>query len=500
MTDCLLINPGGQQAIFQGLAATATALEPPIWARLIASYLRLKKLPAHILDAEALGLAPHAVAHLAEGYKPRLITIVVHGSQPQASSQKMPATTDTVKALKEAMPDVPVLLIGGHIAALPLQSLQETGADYVCTGEGAVTTYELAWRLKNKHGPAARGLMWLENGEPCMTSYAPNVQDLDGEMPGGCWDLLPMKSYRSYGHHGWTNGGERQPYATLYSSLGCPFRCGFCAIQSPFRRGDELMFNGKANSYRMWSADTIIKEIDTLVETYGVKNIRFNDEMFVLKPSHVNAICDRIIERYGDRLNLWCYGRVDHCREEFLDKLRVAGFKWLCLGVEAASPDVRDGVEKDEYGIEDIIETVARVKNHGINIVGNFIAGLPSDTHESMQQTLDLALELMPEYFNLYACVAMPGSPLWTDKIAAGWQPPKNWLAWSFHSYEHEPLGTNTLTPAEVLAFRDRAYQRYMRDAGYLDMVRRKFGKAVADSVIATADVKLSRRLLEGIV
>src|SRR5689334_1122173 len=98
-------------------------------------------------------------------------------------------------------------------------------------------------------------------------------------MPGGCWDLLPMDKYRSYAHHAWTNNFESKPYASIYTSLGCPFRCSFCMIQSPFVEGDNLQFDGKANSYRLWSPAVVINEIETLVDKYGVKNIRIDDEM-----------------------------------------------------------------------------------------------------------------------------------------------------------------------------------------------------------------------------
>jgi len=315
------------------------------------------------------------------------VAVVVHGSQPSASTQKMPAATATVQALKYNQPDVPVILVGGHPAALPVKSLAESGADYVCTGEGPVFVYEI---YKSAHVSSVQ------------VTRTPNIMDLANEMPGGCWDMLPMGLYRSYAHHAWSNNFKRTPYASIYTSLGCPFSCSFCMIQSPFREGDKLTLKGKANSYRTWPASSVIAEIEELVERYNVTNIRINDEMFVLQPKHLESVCNAIAERYNDKLNLWCYGRADRVDQKSLDYLNKAGFKWLCLGIESASEYVRDGVSKSEYGPQQIFETCARIKRSGVNLIANYMFGLPDDTAETMKQTLDMALEVRSEYVNFY--------------------------------------------------------------------------------------------------
>lgn len=492
MADVILFNPGEPHNVFQGLhGGGLTAIEPPIWPRLIASYLRVKNISAFVVDAEAMGWDATTAARMASHLEPKLVCVVVHGAQPSASTQKMPAAAAAVKALHDRMPEVPVMLIGGHPAALPLKSLQETGADYVCTGEGPVTVYEFM-----KYGKkAARGLV---DREGTWTAPSPNVIDLDHDMPGDCWDLLPLPRYRSYAHHAWTNGFARTPYASIYTSLNCPYHCEFCMISSPFRNGDQLATRKDGvNLYRMWSAKSVMRELEVLVEVYNVKNIRINDEMFVLNPMHVESICRAISERYGDRLNLWSYGRVDCTKEKFLDQMQAAGFKWLCLGIESVSDDVRDGVAKGEYGRKEIVDTVRRVKAHGINIIANYMFGLPNDTFTSMNDTLNLALELKTEYVNMYAAVAFPGSKLWDDKIKDGWTPPSNWLAWSFHSYEHEPLGTKHLLPEEVLAFRDYAFKRYYNDKSYRTYVQAKFGERAITEIDFMLGHELKRRLLD---
>jgi len=500
-TDILFINPGNQREVYQELSEGLTAHDPPIWCRLLSSYVRKKGLGVEILDAETLGLSADQAAAQIANMNPALAVIVVHGHQPSASTQNMPAATATCRSLKANFPHIPVLIIGGHPAALPERTLMETGADFICTGEGPYTVWDLFQYIRSCGGRGSgvkdiKGLCFMGGTAPVKTQPAANVQNLDEEMPGGCWNLLPMDKYRAHNWHCFQEK-SRQPYASIYTSLNCPYSCDFCMIASPFRRGDELKVGPGINLYRAWSPEATIREIETLVENYGVTNIRFADEMFILNERHTLGICDKIIERgYGDTLNIWCYGRVDQTKEKFLEKLRRAGFKWICLGIESFSDHVRDGVDKNEYGLKDIMDTCARIQNHDINIIANYIFGLPDDTMETMQQTLDIAMELNAEFANFYCAVPYPGSKLYDIAIKEGWALPKSWIGYSFHAYEHLPLPTRTLSAGEVLRFRDEAFQKYFTNPSYLANVGRRFGHKVVDEIKTMAQKKLKRQLL----
>src|SRR4029077_14934138 len=139
-------------------------------------------------------------------------------------------------------------------------------------------------------------------------------------------------------------------------------------IQAPFKSGErEMGLREGVNSYRFWRPARVIQEIDLLVTRYGVRNIKFADEMFVLHPRHVIGICDAIIER-GYDLNIWAYARVDTVRDEMLDKLRRAGFSWLAFGIEAANEGVLTDVDK-RYRVDEVYATGRKVKAAGINVI-----------------------------------------------------------------------------------------------------------------------------------
>src|SRR5207249_1869902 len=102
--------------------------------------------------------------------------------------------------------------------------------------------------------------------------------------------------------------------------------------------------------------------------------------------------------------------------------LRAAGFRWLALGIESASKFVRDGVDKGRFQDDDIIKVVRKIQAAGINVIGNYIFGLPDDTRESMQATLDMAIEANCEFANFYSAMAYPGSKLYTLALEKGWK------------------------------------------------------------------------------
>jgi radical SAM superfamily enzyme YgiQ (UPF0313 family) len=496
--DLVLVNPGCRKQIYQALGTSLTAVENPVWAGLIATFVRQKGFSVQIVDAEAEDLTPEQAAERVLALKPRLVTVVIYGHQPSASTQNMTGASAFTSAIKDLSPDVKVLLLGGHVAALPARTLAEERCDYAAGDEGLHGVVDLLEALRASPDPdlrSVRGLVYRKDGGVVSNPASPLVMDVEREMPGVAWDLLPMKRYRAHNWH-CLGGLDRQPYAALYTTLGCPYHCSFCCIQAPFKGGEKALgLKDNVNSYRYWSPGRVIEEIDVLVKKYGVRNIKFADEMFVLNQRHVVGICDLIIER-GYDLNIWAYARVDTVKDGMLDKLKRAGFNWLALGIEAADQGVLADVDK-RYRVEEVYETVRKVKAAGISIIGNYIFGLPEDTAETMRKTLDLALDLKCEFGNFYSAMAYPGSSLYDDAVRLGWRLPEKWSGYSQHSVDTLPLPTKRLSAGEVLKFRDRAFLEYYTNPAYLAMIRGKFGDATVAHIRGMTAHTLERKHYE---
>ena len=496
--DLVLINPASRPGVYQSLGRELAAVENPVWAGLMAGFCRRFGVSVEVIDAEAEELSAADVAERVAYMRPALAAVVAYGHQPSASTQVMTAAGQTCTAIKAHTPDQPLMLVGGHVAALPERTLREEAGDYVAAGEGLHTLVGLVKALQSPVPvlAAVPGLWYRDNGMTRHTAGVPLVADLDRELPGIAWDLLPMSRYRAHNWH-CLDGSARQPYASIYTTLGCPYQCTFCCIQAPFKAGERAAgIHKAANTYRTWSPDHVLAQIDTLVNDYGVRNLKIADEMFVLNRRHVEGICDRLIARKYD-LNIWAYTRVDTLKPGMADRLRAAGFRWLAIGLEAGAERVRADVDKgfDQAAVVRVIDDIRRA---GIHIIANYIFGLPEDDMATMRATLDMATELNCEFANFYSAMAYPGSPLYDIAVRQGLPLPAAWTGYSQHSRDCLPLPTRYVTGREVLAFRDEAFRAYYTNPTYLDMVTRTFGQATAAHIQGMTAATLDRDLLAG--
>lgn len=484
--DVVLINPGSARQIMQTLADDYAAIEPPFWVAVIAGYLRNNGIEVAIIDANADNLNPEAVAKRVSEYDPLLTCVIVYGSHPSASTQNMTAAGSICAALKTHTASL-VALGGLHPSALPARTIAEEKVDFVIDGEGPITIRALLEKIKKSKNPdlsEIHGLWWRSGKNVLHTERYPVIKNLDDVMPMAAWDLLPMHKYRAHNWHCFQDIAARQPYAAVYTSLGCPYNCSFCCINAIF---------GKPG-IRFRSPDFVLRELKMLQTTYGVRNIKIVDELFVLRPEHYMGIVDGIIEN-DLKFNIWCYARVDTVKPDHLKRMKAAGINWLALGIESASENLRDSATKHLH-TNDIKDVVKQIQDAGISVIGNYIFGLPDETESTMQQTLDLALDLNCEYANFYCCMAYPGSRLYDEASASGAELPETWTGYSQLAYDTHPLPGKYLTAAEILRFRDKAFDEYFANPTYLGMVEKKFGLNALEHIKKMASKKLRRKIL----
>lgn len=502
MSKVCFVIPSSAKKAYQDLAKTYSAIEPPTWALLLAQSVRNKGHDPVILDFDAEPTTDEDAAEKIADTKPKLVIFVLYGQNPNSGTTMMIGASSLAKQLRTSHPNLKIGFIGSHASALPHEVIQYDYVDFAFINEGVYALFDLLDSDLKTDLDKIPGIWYKEYGLPRPSAPGRIVQtpDMDLIMPGYAWDLLPKDKYLldKYRAHYWhTNFLEegRTPFAAIYTSLGCSFGCNFCMINIVNRVSyAQDTVSSDSRGMRFWSPELMLKELEYLYEN-GIRTVRLTDEMFFLNKKYYVPILEGIIQR-GMKFNFWAYARVDSVRKDQLELFKNAGVNWLALGIEAGNPQVRLEIDKGRFKQVDIREVVQQIKDAGINVLGNYMFGFPEDTIETMQETLDLALELNCEHANFYAAMALPGSPLYLEAKKNNWELPQTFDEFAFLSYDCKPLRTKSLSGAEVLKFRDEAWQKYFTHKPFLELVESKFGIQSRQNVEEMSKINLKRKIL----
>ena len=356
MIDILFVHTNSSIQTFQSLSKYA-AIEPPIWAALLANSVRSLGVRVDILDCEALQLSTEESYNHIRDINPTLVCFVQFGQHPSASAQSMQGTHELLEMMDF---EFKTILVGLYPSALPRKTLEDEKCDFVCEGEGVDTLLGLFQSDLVNVSKVPR--LWYRDGDEIKFTHMTSIiGNLEEGLPGMAWDLLPsINNYRNAINVSMTNNNDRTPFASLYTSLGCPYKCDFCCINAPF---------GKS-TFRYWNPEFIITEFDKIA-SMGIRNIKIADEMFVLNKNHFLKVCDLIIER-GYDFNIWAYARIDTVKEQYLERLKRAGVNWLALGIESGNRKIRIDSAKGKFDEVDVVDVVKKIESFGIEVIGKY--------------------------------------------------------------------------------------------------------------------------------
>ena len=336
VTDILFVNANASQEIYQELGNQWSAIEPPIWAGMLASHVRTVGFNPEILDCEALQMTDDVAIHHIKRMDPRLVAFVIYGQQPSASSQNMAGAVRLAKLVKEE--GFKVLFVGGHVAALPKETLEKhPEIDFVCTGEGIYTISNLLFTNLKDNLNDVLGLGYRIEDEIFLNLPSPNVsqEDLSQHLPGMAWDLLPMKYYRTALWHSLTNNCERQPFASLYTSLNCPFSClrGDTKVNTIY---GDISIKELAEKYQtipVYTYDINKKEV-LIANAINIQKTGINKELVRVHfddGTHIDCTPDHkfLLLKYGGPQKTEEIGIE---AKDIKSKMRVRAFKKYTLG------------------------------------------------------------------------------------------------------------------------------------------------------------------------
>lgn len=324
-------------------------------------------------------------------------------------SESWPLVRDTIRALRSAFPEIPMVIGGEHPSALPELSLRQSGADVCVLGEGEDTVVELCDALQQGGSlDGVRGIAFLRDGELVRTPARPRIRAV-GELPRPAWHKVPLASYLD---NGLAYGIGRSRSMPILATRGCPYQCTFCS------------------SPQMWTTrwyarepDDVLDEMEWAVQTHGIDNFDFYDLTAILKQEWLIELCSKLLRR-GLRITWQIPSgtRSEALDGEVLPLLLRSGVQHIVYAPESGSPAVLQRIKK-RAKLERMKASMAAGARAGLSIKCNLIVGFPGETFEEAMETVHFCAELAKigvSDVNIGPFCPYPGSELFEQLARAG--------------------------------------------------------------------------------
>lgn len=452
----------------------------PQWLCYAASLVESAGFEVKVIDAPARKVELDEVIRKAEEFSPSLT--VVDTSTPSITNDA------TVAAKVRAATRSFVVLVGTHPSALPDETLMlNDSIDAVARREYEHTVLELARAIEkgNPDFAVLREIEGLSFRWDSKVVHNPNrdfFEDLDS---------LPFVSKVYKKHLNYTDyfyAHSKHPIVTLITGRGCPHHCVYCLYPQTF--------NGHKLRYR--SIKNVVDEIEYCLENFSdLKEIMFEDDTLTVNKKRACEFAEEILRR-GLKFQWSANSRAD-VDLETMKLLRKAGARLFCVGIESGEQAVLDAMKK-KITVERIRRFFSDVKKAGILVHGCFLVGNPGETKETLQKTLDLALELNPDTAQFFPIMVYPGTEAYNWARAEGFLTTEDYNQWLTPDGMHNcVLSRPGLTAAELVEFCDRARMKFYTRPSY---IARKFVQGLSDPQelkrLTRGALALSKHFLKG--
>ena len=441
-TTVFLVNPPASEFQRRGpireIIRNLFFNSPPLGLAYIAAVLEQDGRAVQILDAGVEGLTQAETVRKVVEANPRIVGIA-------ATTNLFSNALGLATRLRAELPSAFIVIGGPHGSSCPDEVMGFDVFDAVVVGEGEMTTRELVTAvLLGSDLNTIRGIVYRNGDEIISNPPRPLIKNLD-DLPLPARHLLSLHKYVPQ-----PNDGPYRPKLATVSSRGCPYQCTFC---------DHGTYGV---SYRSMSPERIVDEMEELVHRYGAQDIAFVDSLFMVSRERVQRIIDAIRER-GIKVHWTCTMRANIASRDIMREMKDAGCWRVRIGIESGSERIRQLIRK-EVKQEDIFQAVHAANDLGLHPKGFFMIGHPTETRESIMESVDLALSLPLTDITVQLNTPLPGSAQWKTADQHGHFISPDWTRYSFWEPVYIPSG---LTPQEL----DDLYRLFYRRFYYRPVV-----------------------------
>ncbi len=443
----------------------------PLWLAYCVGILEEQGYDVTFTDAPARGDTIEEI--LAQGQQLRPDLIVMDTSTPSIEHD-----IQVTEQLKQLLPDTFILLVGTHVSALAEETLlQSAFIDAAARREYESTVRELAsWLAAHKRRHADRndlrqikGLSFRKDDQIIHNPDRPYIEHLD-ELP---W---VSRVYKEHLHiEDYFNPNALYPMVTLITSRGCPFQCSFCVYPQTF--------TGRA--YRFRSIKDVINEIHFVIREFPeAKSIFFEDDTLTANKTRCLEFAEALI---AQKITFpWTANSRVNLDLETMLKIKEAGCRQLCVGFESGDPEVLKTMRKG-ITLDRMFQFTQDARTAGILIHGCFMLGFPGETRESIDKTIELALELNPDTVQFYPVMVYPGTEAYQEYQQKGWLTAAHYHDWLTPEGLHNCVVRNeTLRSDELVRLCDEARKRFYLRPRYMGYKLKQMIQAPSEIVRTT--------------
>jgi anaerobic magnesium-protoporphyrin IX monomethyl ester cyclase len=411
-------------------------IEYPIYLSYTVAVVEEAGLEVSFIDAIMEELSIEAFAQKVRDLAPGLALV-------ETSTPSIDFDLETAAAIKQSSPETFVALLGSHVTYFDRETVAENpGVDAVIRGEFEYTAAGLGRALQDGGNlSSVQGITYRDDdGDVRRNPDRPLFEPLD-RMPFPARHIVNGEGYRA----GIYSGGH--PTA-MVSSRGCPYRCTFCLWP-------DVLYGHK---FRARSAANVVDEIEEAVRVHGHDEIYFDDDTFTIDRQRVLDICRLIQERGLEREVEWiAQCRVDTVDREMLEAMKAANCGYILFGVESGSPEMLKKMKKG-ITLDRVRQAFKLTREVGIKTQAFFLFGMPGETQETIQETIEFAKEINASSTQFAIAIPHPGTALYEECKANSWLTSEDWTD---YTAESSLIETPWLTAKEVEEARIRAYREY---------------------------------------
>lgn len=458
MPSVLLINPDFEVNLKSHIAKENYSCFPSIGLGIIASILEKDGHSVEYIDMRASKITLNDIEQsLQKGKYANISFLGMTATTPMINT-----THKIASIFKKYLPEIKIIVGGSHASALPEEVLSDNNIDIVVRGEGEYTFKDIVNGIKDNKNNIIKnsminGISYRDKqGNIIHNKDRPLIENLD-ELPMPAYHLMPMeKYYPSPGSY------KMLPAMSLVVTRGCMGRCTFC---NPITKG----------KMRSRSPEKIVEEIKYLMENYRIKEVCFFDDLLTGIRENVEKMCSILIEK-NIEISWSCFTRVNHVEEQLFTKMKKAGCHTVLFGVESGNQGILDKMRKG-ITLEQVKKAVEICKKIGLETRASYIFGAIGDTKETMQETMNFALNLGTDHAIFTIMTPYPGTEVWKEALRNIKNSIKNkketdekWkIDQNYDNYigERVTLEIPSANPEDIQKIYDSAYKRFYLRPGY---------------------------------